>query len=463
MTIGSIFAKVDIMQKIINPSYPLPYQKLCAQALDEAIYATEAYRSWSRFDTEKETDIFTRFSAFPSLTKKEIRTLGPQAFVPHGKDVREGLNKGFIELISTSGTTHDKVTNIWYQPWWNASEAASWKLNSHARQNATGDHREAILTSPYCAGFPCEHGFLSIKERTLGRFLFLTERFDPCLWSKELMNRMAEELNCFKPVILEANPSFLARLSRFITKNNLKVHSPALIVLTYENPSALHYRQIARAFDAPIASSYGATEAGYVFMECEHKTLHQVTENVHVDFMPFLPEHGGPETGRILVSTFNNPWRSLLRFDIGDIVRINGHTPCPCGRREGLSLSSIEGRTANLTLTPDGKAVTQGRVDRILSSVRGLAEYQLLQTARCGYLLKYAADENEQNPALKNEILEALKTLYGKKSLISTECAEALHPAPPGKYRLTHSLKSLDPESFLDPRYAPLKKEKAPL
>ena len=460
MTLCFLSVNMKNMQTTLKTSYSPLYLNCCALALDEAIHTTEAYRSWGHFDTEKEADIFTRFKAFPSLTKKDIRELGPQAFVPRGKDIREGLHEGIIELISTSGTTHDKVTNIWYQPWWNASEAASWKLNSHARMNATGDHREAILTSPYCAGFPCEHGFLSMKERTLGRFLFLTERSDPGLWSKELMTRMAEELNRFKPVILEANPSFLARLSRFIKKNNLKVHSPALIVLTYENPSSLHYRQITRAFDAPAASSYGATETGYVFMECEHKTLHQVTENVHVDFLPFLPAHGGPETGRILVSTFNNPWRSLLRFDIGDIVRINGHTPCPCGRTEGLSLASIEGRTVNLTLTPDGKAVTQGRVDRLLGSVRGLAEYQLLQTARCGYLLKYAADENEKNPALKNELLEALKTIYGKKSLISTEPAEALHPGPPGKYRLTHSLKPLDPDSFLDPRYAPRKTEK---
>lgn len=457
MTIGSVFVKMDFMHEIINPSYSLPYQKLCTQALDEAIYATEAYRNWSRFDTGKETDIFTRFTGFPSLTKKDLSTFGPQAFVPHGRDVGQGLREGMIELISTSGTTHDKVSNIWYQPWWNASEAASWKLNMHARLNATGDHPEAILTSPYCAGFPCEHGFLSMKERTLGRFLFLTERFDPCLWSENLMNRMVEELNSFRPVILEANPSFLARLSRFITKNNLKVHSPSLIVLTYENPSSLHYRQISRAFDAPTASSYGTTEAGYAFMECEHKTLHQVTENVHVDFLPFLPEHGGPETGRILVSTFNNPWRSLLRFDPGDIVRMNGHTPCPCGRTDGMTLSSIEGRTINLTLTPEGRAVTQGRVDRALDTIRGLAEYQLLQTSRCGYLLKYAADENERKPALKNELIEALKTVYGKKSLISTEYAEALHPALPGKYRRTHSLKPLDPDRFLDPRFAPQK------
>jgi phenylacetate-CoA ligase len=443
------------MNKIFKPSYPPLYQQRCAEVLDEAIHTTEAYQSWCGFDPGMDGEILTRFKVFPSLTKKDIRKFGPQAFVPHGRDIRKGLNEGIIELVSTSGTTNDKVTNIWYQPWWNASEAASWNLNSHARRNATGEHREAILTSPYCAGFPCEDRFLTMKERTLGRFLYLTERYDPCSWSKDLMNRMIEEINVFKPVILEANPSYLARLSRYITRNNLKIHSPALIVLTYENPSSLHYRQIKGAFDAPTASSYGATEAGYVFMECEYHTLHQVTENVHVDFLPFLPEQGGPEIGRILVSTFNNPWRSLLRFDIGDVVRIKGQTKCPCGCVDGMSLASIEGRTTNLTLTPDGMAVTQGRVDRLLGNIRGLAQYQLVQTASCEYLLKYTPDENEENPVLSGEIQEALKTIYGKKSVISTEPVEELHPDLPGKYRLTFSLNPKDPDIFLDPKYAP--------
>ena len=123
------------------------------------------------------------------------------------------------------------------------------------------------------------------------------------------------------------------------------MHSPAVIILTYENPSILHHRQIRRAFDAPVASSYGSTETAYVFMECEAGRLHQVTETCHVDFLPFAPEHGGPDVGRILVTTFDNPWRSLVRFDVGDVVRLNGPAPCPCGRDEGLTLASIEGRT----------------------------------------------------------------------------------------------------------------------
>lgn len=390
----------------------------------------------------------------PALTKEHLRAHGPQGFVPNGRNMAAALATGELELVTTSGTTSDQVTNAWYQPWWDASEAASWQLNAHARVAATGEHREAILTSPWCAGFPCEDGYLTAEQRTLGRFLFLSERSDPSTWSTALMDRMVEELVAFRPAVLEANPSFLAKLARHIVSAGLRVHSPALVTLTYENPSLLHYRQIHRAFDAPIASSYGATEAGYVFMECEAGRLHQVTASCHVDWLPFSPEDGGPEVGRFLVTLFGNPWRSLLRFDIGDVARLDERTPCPCGNQEGLTLASLEGRTVNLTQTPEGQTVTQGAVDRALAVVPGLAEYQLVQTAAAAHLLRYVADGHAA-ASVAGAAGEALHVLYGPRAVVTAWAVSAIAPDPPGKYRLTRSLLPIDPDALLDRQYAP--------
>jgi phenylacetate-CoA ligase len=293
-----------------------------------------------------------------------------------------------------------------------------------------------------------------MEQRTLGRFLFLSERSDPSSWSGDLMDRMVAELNVFKPVVLEANPSFLARLSRHIVARRLHVHSPALIVLTYENPSVLHRHQIHRAFDAPLASSYGATEAGYVFMECEAGRLHQVTTTCHVDFLPFAPEHGGPDVGRILVTIFGNPWRSLVRFDIGDVVQLDGHSPCLCGHREGLTLMSVEGRTVNLTLTPEGRAVTQGAVDRALGSVAGLVEYQVVQTGPSAYRLRFVVDGTALRP-VADEACDALQTVYGPAAVITADPVQAITPDPPGKYCLSRKLEPTDPDGLLDGQFAP--------
>jgi phenylacetate-coenzyme A ligase PaaK-like adenylate-forming protein len=433
--------------------YDLAYVQRCQTALNEALYATPAYAAWRDLDPGPGCDVFARLAALPALTKAGIRAHGPQGFVPCGRDMEAGLAAGEIELVATSGSTSDRVMNVWYQPWWNASEAASWQLNAHARAAATGTHPEAILTSPYCTGYPCEDGYLTMAQRRLDRFLYLTERFDPSTWTDELMARMVEEINAFQPVLLEANPTFLARLARYVVRNRVAVCSPALIVLTYEYASIISRRQIGQAFASPMASSYGCTEASSVFMECEAGRWHQVTASCHVDFLPFKAEHGGPQVGRILVTTFANPWRALLRFDIGDVVRLAAE-PCPCGRHEGLTLASLEGRTVNLTLTPEGRAVTQAMVDRALAGVAGLVEYQLFQIGTDAYTLRIVSEDGEPGPVAL-AARQALRALYGPAVLLAVEPVAAIAPDPPGKYRLARALAPVDAGALLDAQYAP--------
>jgi phenylacetate-coenzyme A ligase PaaK-like adenylate-forming protein len=179
-----------------------------------------------------------------------------------------------------------------------------------------------------------------------------------------------------------------------------------------------------------------------------------VAESCHVDFLPFKAEHGGPEVGRILVTTFDNPWRSLVRFDIGDVVRLNGSAPCPCGRSEGLTLMSVEGRTVSLTRTPDGSAVTQGAVDRVISAAAGLGEYQFLQTGSSEYHLRFVAEDVEPR-RVAGEAVDALRRLYGPAASITVEPVEAIAPDPPGKYSLAKAIELIEPNALLDETYAP--------
>jgi phenylacetate-coenzyme A ligase PaaK-like adenylate-forming protein len=431
--------------------YPESYPRACASVLDTGLSSVPAYAGWKRLDPGPQAGVRARFSALPSITKADMRRHSHAGFCTPDRNAARALEAKTIKIVQTSGSTGDQVSNIWYQPWWDGSELSSWKLNSAARRVADGTQREAILTSPLCAGFVCEDGLLPMTERRTGRFLYLNERSDPTTWTPEHMDRMLGEMNEFRPVTLEANPSFLARLSRHIVRRQARVRPPALIVLTYENPSLLHYRQIRAAFDAPIASSYGSTEAGYVFMECEHGRLHQNVDCCHVDFLPFRQEHGGPDTGSLLVTTLDNPWRILIRFDIGDVARLC-HLACPCGRRAGITLESIEGRAVNLTLDIHGRVVTQGAVDRAMATVANLEEYQVIQESRCSYRLKIAADDAE---SAGQAAARSLLGVYGEGAVIVVEHLPSIRPDPPGKYRLARALFDIDVADYIDPRFKP--------
>ena len=427
------------------------YAARCAAALDQALGQVPAYRSWRAHDPGPGAPLDARYRALPALTKQLMNLHGVAAFVTAGLDLDRALRDGAVELVATSGTTEDRIQNVWDQAWWDASERASWGLNAHARRAATGDHPEAILVNPLNVGVASETP-LPMARRRLGRLLFLNELVDPLAWPDRHLARMLDELEAFRPAVLEANPSYLSLLCRYAARAGRRPFQPALVTLTYEYPSRLHLRAIRAAFDAPVASSYGSTEAAYVFMECERGRLHQNTESCRVDFLPFAAAHGAPGVGKLLITTFDNPWRALIRFDAGDLGRL-AEGPCPCGRTDGLTLSALEGRAVNLTCTPEGALVTQDDVDARLAAVEGLAAYQLLQLDARRYALTVVAEGDEA--AVRRRAERALRARFGERAEVAVTSAAALGPEPSGKFRLVKTALALDSMAFVEPGVRP--------
>ena len=270
------------------------YERRSLETLETALGHTPIYESWKSLDPGPGHGVDIRYHSLPVLTKDDIRAHFPYGVVPRGLDLDAALARGEVSFVRTSGTADEALDNIWNQQWWDASERASWKLNSVAARVATGLHPEAILASALSVGPRSEDGPITRERRMLGRFLFLNEFWTTAEWPEGHERRILEELADYQPAVFEANPSLLARLARFAWRTGATVYQPPLITLTYEFPSALQLRAIRRVFRSPIASSYGSTEAGYVFMECEHGRLHQNFEFCRVDFAPPHRSVGGP-------------------------------------------------------------------------------------------------------------------------------------------------------------------------
>jgi phenylacetate-CoA ligase len=278
----------------------------------------------------------------------------------------------------------------------------------------------------------------------LGRFLFLNEFGTPAEWPEDHEHRILSELADYQPAVLEANPSLIARLARFVWKTGMAVYQPPLITLTYEFPSALHLRAIRRVFRSPIASSYGSTEAGYVFMECEHGRLHQNTEFCRVDFAPFadgVERHAG--IGRIFVTTFRNAWFPLVRFDIGDIVCLASGS-CPCGRDFGMTLSTIEGRLKSLCVAGDGKLLTHREMDDALAIVEGLEQYQLVQATPRSVQLAVIGEEGRQKRVAR-DAGDILRDVFGPGVTVTVSAVPVLQPERSGKFLLSKRDFPIDP------------------
>ncbi|MEI7898723.1 MAG: hypothetical protein WCK89_00605 [bacterium] len=362
------------------------YGERCAAALELALNETPFYAAWRASDPGRAASVLSRYSALPALTKADIRAHFPKGFVPAGVDFEAELKSGRASYVSTSGSTADQVTLFWSQAWWEQSERASWALNAHLRRVADGSHREAVLASPRCVG-PYRPGeTLSVSERTLGRLLFLNQTINPGNWNVDDMRRICGELEAFRPVVLEADPFYLAALAAFAQDRALPVYQPSVITFTYSFPAKVFLNVIRQVFDAPLVSSHGTTETGYVFMECDQGRMHQNTDSCHVDFVPLETHAAGTVLGRLLVTPFRHPVQCFVRFDVGDLAELTSGQPCPCGRSGGLTLERIVGRMSDVTVTRDGRRMTVADVDAVLAEVPEVRGFQIDQSAVAGDL-----------------------------------------------------------------------------
>ena len=419
-------------------NYPPEFYTNSHYALTAALDTAKAYERWRILDLGDFAPLEARYDALPYLNKEIMREHFPLGLVPHYRDLDEGLLRGEIDFTFTSGATGDRVVNIWDQNWWDRSEAASWKLNAHLAP-LSYPQKEAMLASSLNVGVNCEED-LPVSARTAGNKLYLNEKTSTIQWQPRHLARMAKELIDFEPVLLTANPSLLARLAFWAMDEGVALYSPLAILFTYEFSSLIHLKAIRKVFSSTLISSYGTTETGFVLEECEKGLLHQNIDYCRIDFYPLKDRYGGPELGRIAVTTFGNPWNSILKFDTGDLVRLHPSADCPCGRNQGMIVQALEGRTTNASFTTAGDMVTTLALDKALASIPGIRDYQMEQHSAADYELKIMADTgNRNNPVTDRELLgaaqETMRRLYGRDGQFHIDLVSAILPGSAGKFR----------------------------
>jgi phenylacetate-coenzyme A ligase PaaK-like adenylate-forming protein len=289
------------------------------------------------------------------------------------------------------------------------------------------EYREAVLTTPSCGGGTCHLGSQTVAERSIDGILFFNESADPTHWTEAERDRMLGEWREFAPRGVEADPAYLAIIARAALKRGLQLPPPEFITLTYETTTRAMRRDIARAFDAPAYQLYGATEAGVLFMECEHGLLHPNERHSHVDLVP-LP--GQDRLARVLVTTLGRAWMPLLRYDIGDVVRVAESRACLCGlASDGPLLERVEGRQSDC-LEVGGATITPLMLDDAIHSALGEAA-TLEQWQLAGDSLLVVDPWSGTSAATAAAAVGALL-----ERRVRGERVAAIAPEASGKYRL---------------------------
>jgi phenylacetate-CoA ligase len=360
-------------------------------------------------------------ASLPTIAKRDLRRGFPKSLVRKSCDLKDAMQKGLVEIIATSGTTENRLQVLWEWSWWDPQEREAMRLNARVAETMQSSFREAVLTTPVCGGSTCHIGTLSREERTVDGMLFLNQVADPTLWNDGELARMLAEWNDLRPDGVECDPQYLAALCRHALASGVKMHEPTFVTLTYEQTT----RAALRAMKAALPSTtpfqlYGATEAGVLFMECTAGRLHHNARHSHVELVD-----AGNGLSRVIVTTLGRAWMPLLRYDIGDLVRVADG--CTCGRAdEGYILSRIEGRGNDAITTPRG-LFTPAMLDDIVDAAEPTIAHWQLQASGDGWILQAVGSDGSKAAAA---LAEKLGTT------VEPRATTTILPEPSGKYRM---------------------------
>jgi phenylacetate-CoA ligase len=170
------------------------------------------------------------------------------------------------------------------------------------------------------------------REKTLfGRWLVLSSYH----MTEDNLPGYIDEIRKFKPTFIQAFPSAISILARFMKKNGVKkFDSVKALLCGSENMYTGQRDLLEDVFQCRVYSWYGHAERAILAGECEHNSDYHIfpeygiTELVREDGSPIKDEN---ETGIIVGTGLDNYAMPLIRYRTDDLGIWAGEK-CSCGR-----------------------------------------------------------------------------------------------------------------------------------
>lgn len=235
--------------------------------------------------------------------------------------------------------------------------------------------------------------------------------------TKDNITSYIQKILDFKPDFIQAYPSSIALLSKYIIDNNIFILLPNLraILCASENLYDFQRKQLEQAFNTRVYSFYGHTEHSCIAGECDKSKYYHLqseygyTELINQSGFDAIDED---EAGEIVCTGFNNYAFPFIRYRTGDIA-INSNEKCKCGRNYKL-IKKIEGRKQEYFIDKLGSKVTFTCSDEALWNVSNkIYLYQYVQN-EFGKVSLHIQNKNKFTKDDENCVIRDFKKFYPK-------------------------------------------------
>jgi phenylacetate-CoA ligase len=154
-------------------------------------------------------------------------------------------------------------------------------------------------------------------------------------------------------------------------------HPPRATFVGSEGLFSAQRRDIERFTGSIVSTHYGFNEGCGNASHCPELVYHEDPEFGILEVVETAPDRDGRVRGELVCTGFASPEAPLIRYRVGDIGVLEGPAwSCACGRASRV-LTSIEGRSVDYVLTPEGRRIFQ--FDTFYGEIGGVREFQVVQ------------------------------------------------------------------------------------
>jgi phenylacetate-CoA ligase len=234
-------------------------------------------------------------------------------------------------------------------------------------------------------------------------------------------------LNEFKPHAIDGFFNSMCDVASFMAKRDMRLaFRPVAIFPTAETVTAEGRALLERVFEAPVYNQYSSSEGAPFVTECKAGRL-------HIEMASGVIEPLDHESDEILVTSFFTHGTPLIRYRIGDSMKMSSATSCPCGI-ESPQVERILGRSSEFLYRADGGKI--GHVGSLFKDLKSsIVQAQFVQSRKDSIALYLVVDRASFSPRYMQLIRNRFVETFGQETELQVELVDEIPRAKSGKYR----------------------------
>ena len=247
-----------------------------------------------------------------------------------------------------------------------------------------------------------------------------------------------KSLNEFKPEFIVGFPSSVYEICEIADSKGLILnHKVKVFFPTAETVLPQHREVINRVLGCKLVDQYASSEGAPFILECVKGRLHihpltGVFEVVDENMQPAME-------GELLVTSFATKGTPLIRYRVGDRIRLAPKDErCSCGSVFPI-VDKIEGRSTDYVLSPTYGKVNLGNISNSTKDVLGIIQFQVIQHSIENLeVLVVASNDFTEKEQYKFE--QALAARFGLQLEVDMKVVDQIPKEKSGKFRLVKNL-----------------------